>query len=441
MKQQKKKSKITFLIPFLILALVTLGASLLYDILVNEHGKAKNMEPENAEDTVVLELAYAYQNSQWNSAIESIVQAFEKEYPDIEINYDINYEDNVYEDNLSKRIARDELGDIVQLKTPEAYAAGGLLGEISGEVADQVNSVYYYDDKVYGVGAVESTWGILYNKSLFDSLELKEPETYSDFLRICEALKRRNITPIGVGGGDLWHMEYWVNHFFRTDVLSKDEEWLKKCEAGEVSWTDEKPTQMMAHLCQMFDSGYVNEDWMTATDTSLSYNMSEGEFAMIYTGPWTAAAIEKLQPDMELGWFYVPDENGTVYASDNLDTFWSITASCAEDPEKYDAAMTFLNYFYSEEAYSRLCEDSSTFPLTDVEMQYEENSLLEDTWSSFAAADRRISIYIGNEDTPQGFEKSMLEIVKETLNGDVSAEEGLQMIQKTWEQCREGEGL
>ena len=57
------------------------------------------------------------------------------------------------------------------------------------------------------------------------------------------------------------------------------------------------------------------------------------------------------------------------------------------------------------------------------------------------AADRRISIYIGNEDTPQGFEKSMLEIVKETLNGDVSAEEGLQMIQKTWEQCREGEGL
>ena len=170
MKQQKKKSKITFLIPFLILALVTLGASLLYDILVNEHGKAKNMEPENAEDTVVLELAYAYQNSQWNSAIESIVQAFEKEYPDIEINYDINYEDNVYEDNLSKRIARDELGDIVQLKTPEAYAAGGLLGEISGEVADQVNSVYYYDDKVYGVGAVESTWGILYNKSLFDSL-------------------------------------------------------------------------------------------------------------------------------------------------------------------------------------------------------------------------------------------------------------------------------
>ena len=32
----------------------------------------------------------------------------------------------------------------------------------------------------------------------------------------------------------------------------------------------------------------------------------------------------------------------------------SITASCAEDPEKYEAAMTFLNYFYSEEAYSRL---------------------------------------------------------------------------------------
>ena len=42
---------------------------------------------------------------------------FEKKYPNIKVNYEVNYEDKVYEDILIKKIARNELGDIVQLKT------------------------------------------------------------------------------------------------------------------------------------------------------------------------------------------------------------------------------------------------------------------------------------------------------------------------------------
>lgn len=439
MRGQKKKGKITFLIPFLVLALATLGVSLLYDMLVNGHG-SREMEETPDQDAVVLELAYAYQNSQWNAAIENVVRSFEKEHPEIIIQYDINYEDSVYEDNLIKRIARNELGDIVQLKTPEAYAESGLLGVISEDVAKQVSSVYSRDGKIYGVGAVESTWGILYNRALLDTYDLEEPETYDDFLNICEFFKRKNITPIGVGGEDLWHMEYWVNHFFRTDVLLEDPDWLKKCEAGQVRWTDEAPRRMMEHLSQLFGSGYVNEDWMTTTDTGLSYDMSEGKFAMIYTGPWTADSIWKLQPEMELGWFYLPDEDGVVCASDNLDTFWSVTASCAADPEKYEAAMTFLDYFYSQDVYRELCEDSDAFPLTEAEVPYEDGSLPGDAWKDFEEADRKISTYIGNEDTPQGFEKQMLEIVQQVLGGACSVEEGLEQIQWTWEQCREGEG-
>ena len=159
---------------------------------------------------------------------------------------------------------------------------------------------------------------------------------------------------------------------------------------------------------------------------------------MVYTGPWTAETVQKLNPDMELGWFYVPDENGTVRASDNLDTFWSITAACAEDPEKYRAAVTFLEYFYSGDAYAKFCEDSATFPLTGMEPQYGEDSLLGDAWGALTLADQRVSTYIGNEDTPQEFERSMLEIVRKTLDGDCSREEGLRQIQQAWERSSEG---
>ena len=435
---QNKRKQVMFLLPFLILAMAALVASFVYDIFANRVLETEGRKQEMEQEKVELELVYAYQNPQWNSAIENLVHSFEKDNPGIRIHYEISYEDTVYEDILSKRIARNELGDIVQLKTPKAYAAGGLLGEIDDDVAAQVSSLYSYDGKVYGVGAVESTWGVLYNKTLFDSYGLKEPETWEEFLDICGFLKRRRITPVGVGGGDLWHMEYWVNHFFRTDVISSDGDWLKKCQTGETSWTDEEPQEMIRHLCQLFQNGYVNENWMTTTDTSLSYRMSEGEMVMIYTGPWTAKMIEKLHPELELGWFYVPDENGMTIASDNLDTFWSVTASCAEDPQKYEAAMTFLNYFYSRDAYAQLCNDSCTFPLSEAEVPYERNSLMEDVWKSFEGADQRVPVYIGNEDTPEAFERNMLEVVKEILEGTRTPEEGLQEIQNRWEQCSVG---
>lgn len=432
-----KAKKILKVIIALCIVLACISASLFYDIFQNGF----RQEAESGQEEIVeLRLVYAYQNLQWNSAIETVIASFEEEYPDIDVVYEISYQDSVYEDVLSKKIARNELGDIVQLKTPEAYAATGLLGEITDELADDINVVYTYDGKVYGVGAVESTWGVLYNKDIFDEYGLEEPRTYDDFLEICSTLKENNITPIGVGGSDLWHMEYWTNHFFRMDVLSQDADWLKKCSAGEVSWEDELPRKMMEHMKGLFQAGYVNENWLSTTDVSLSYKMTEEEIAMIYTGPWTAAAIQKLDSDMELGWFYVPDEKGVVYATDNQDTFWSITAECAEDESKYQAAMTFLNYFYSREAYKTLCQTTYTFPLTDVGQGYEMTGIQEDVISSFDAADYRITTYIGNEDTPEEFEKNMLVVVRDILDGSAGIDDGLKKIQSIWEQYNKQEG-
>ncbi|MCC8081906.1 MAG: ABC transporter substrate-binding protein [Lachnospiraceae bacterium] len=433
-KTSQHMKKMRILIPLLFLALAALCLSLFYEVFAGR----MTVNTDDEEVVTVLELVYAYQNPQWNTAIENVIEEFEETHPDIVIHYDVNYEDTVYEELLTRRVARGELGDIVQLKTPEAYAAGGLLGEISEEVSSLVSSVYTYEGTMYGVGAVDSTWGILYNKTLFEEYGLEEPETYDDFLQICKTLKRKGVTPIGVGGADLWHMEYWVNHFFHTDVLTVEADWLEKCSLGEVSWTDAAPTAMMNHLYSLFEKGYVNENWLTTTDTSLSYKMSEGEVALLYTGPWTAAAIEQLNPDMELGWFYVPDESGIVYATDNLDTFWSVTAECAVDEKKYEAAMTFLSWFYSDEIYLSFCETSCTFPLTDLEPDFETGSVYEEVWEAFQSADERVSVYIGNEDTPEDFEKSMLETLQDILSGTVSAEDGLLEIQRLWERSGGG---
>ena len=428
----RKRGLLIISIIILVSLLVILCGSLFYDNIRNK-GRTKSAGED--ENQVEIELVYAYQNAQWNSAIEATVRNFEKKYPNIKVNYEVNYEDKVYEDILIKKIARNELGDIVQLKTPEPYANSDTLGEISDEVKNLVKYTYDVGGKTYAVGAVKSTSGIIYNKEIFERYGLSVPQTYQDFLNICKTLKSKGIVPIGVGGSDLWHMEYWVNHFFRTDVLSKNPEWLSQCSEGVVSWTDAEVIQMLADLKNLFDAGYVNDDWQTTRDGNLPYKMAEGEIAMMYTGPWTSFAIQKLNPSMELGWFYVPDVKGVTYAGDNLDTFWSVTKECEEDPDKYDAAMTFLKYFYSEQNYTLICEAICSFPLTKEWIATAGVPFQEETERAFRSSDKQIATYIGDEDTPVDFEKGMLLLLRSELKGEVSVTDTAQHIQQLWNSC------
>lgn len=430
MKEGNKRRLLIISIVVLISLLAILCGTLFYDNMRSKES-VKNTDAE--ENQVEIELVYAYQNPQWNSAIESTVRNFEQLYPNIKVNYEVNYEDKVYEDILIKKIARDELGDIVQLKTPGAYASSDTLGEISDEVADLVKYNYTINGKVYGVGAVESTSGIIYNKALFEKCRLEVPTTYEEFLEVCDVLKRRGITPIGVGGNDLWHMEYWVNHFFRTDVLDQNPGWLEECSAGTVSWTDAEPVKMLTDLRGLFDAGYVNTDWQTTRDGNLPYKMAEGEIAMMYTGAWTSFAIHKLDPDMDLGWFYVPNEDGETYAGDNLDTFWSVTKECEENPKRYEAAMKFLKYFYSEENYTQVCEAICGFPLTKEWIATAGVPFQEEAERAFRSSTHQISTYIGNEDTPVDFEKGMLLLLRGELSGELSVEETANRLQQLWE--------
>ena len=432
MINRRKRGLLIISIIILVSLLVILCGSLFYD---NIRNKERTKSAGKDENQVEIELVYAYQNAQWNSAIEATVRNFEKKYPNIKVNYEVNYEDKVYEDILIKKIARNELGDIVQLKTPELYANSDTLGEISDEVKNLVKYTYDVGGKTYAVGAVESTSGIIYNKEIFERYGLNVPQTYQDFLNICKTLKSKGIDPIGVGGSDLWHMEYWVNHFFRTDVLSKNPDWLRQCSEGVVSWTDAEAIQMLNDLKNLFDAGYVNDDWQTTRDGNLPYKMAEGEIAMMYTGPWTSFAIQKLNTSMELGWFYVPGANGVTYAGDNLDTFWSVTKECEENPDKYDAAMTFLKYFYSEQNYTLTCEAICSFPLTKEWIATAGVPFQEETERAFRSSDKQIATYIGNEDTPVDFEKGMLLLLRSELKSEVSVTDAAQHIQQLWDSC------
>ena len=81
-----------------------------------------------------------------------------------------------------------------------------------------------------------------------------------------------------------------------------------------------------------------------------------------------------------------------------------------------------------------LCQRTYTFPLLKEETSYGDMTDIQtDVYESFLSADSRISVYIGNEDTPEEFEKAALNVVLEVLDHQVSVENGLEIIQDIWD--------
>lgn len=389
--------------------------------------------PQDTEQ-VAITLVYPFQNRQWSACVEEVVRQFEDANPGIHVSYEVRYEDEVYDDTLTRLVARDELGDIVQLKEPYAFAENGLLAPLPDELAAQVNSVCRVDGLPYAVAAVGATTGVVYNKALFAEYGLEPPESYGEFLDLCAALRRRGIAPLGVGGGDLWHMEYWMNHFLRSDVLSRDPDFLALCAAGERDWNDPLITDMLTHMSQLFLRGYVDDNWPSTPDAALAYHMAESEVAMVFSGPWLIRDILALDPDMELGWFYVPNESGQVVAGESMDVFWAVTARCGEDEERYQAAAAFLAFFYSEGVYERLCQAMAGYSTLSDESRgkYPVSGAITDVIDAHERADLRFSAYIGDENTPAGFEKRLLSLLMELCRGEAGPEEAQALADRYW---------
>lgn len=427
----KSHHKFEIIVVSLLLIIAAVAVSFIFDIF-NIHTKTSI---ETDEEPVTVDFCYAFQNTMWDTAIRQVIKDFESENPDIHINYEIAYEDTVYENYLTKKIARGELADIVQLKTVLPYAKSDLLGSISEDVAALVDKTYEYNGDTVGVGVVETTWGILYNKEIFEKYSISEPATIDEFYTACEKLLEAGVVPIGIAGGNLWHMEYWVNHYFRADIIADNEDWLVECMNGEASWTDASVTKMLQDLKLLFDNGYVNPDWQTTSDIELSYRLRDSEIAMVYTGPWTAALLTQ-EYDTSLGWFYLPLEDGRVQAADNFDTYFAISKNCEKNKKKYEAAMRFLQFLYSSDEYTYVYQSIYAFPTTGTKKEADMTEIESEIASDFDKADLYSDVYIGNEDTPEYFEEGMLNIIIDILTNEISIEDGQNRLQLLWEQCR-----
>ncbi len=382
-----------------------------------------------------ITLTFSGGDMAWNKTIDTVVRGFHKIYPNITVNCSNGTASSgLYNDFLKKQDAVGELGDIIEISDAKQFATNERIVVLPEEITSLAKFHYSYDGFIYAVATKITTQGIVYNKKIFRQLGLSEPKTYSDFIALCDTIKKYRLIPVATGGKDLWHMGFWINHFFRQDVLLHNTGWLEERNEGKVAWRDEEPGNMLRHIKELFQTGYVQPDFMKISDSLAISEMAYGQAVMLYSGPWVFEQLLNLNPDMEPGWFFLPDESGNCMVFEDTSSGWSITAECKRDKKKYEAAVLFLQYFYSEPVYTNVCQTMNAMPSVQEKIEYGMLPVQKKVLKDFDSAQNTTVRQIGDEESPEGFRNYMFKLVQELINGKYEVKEVQQLLDEKWDE-------
>jgi len=141
---------------------------------------------------------------------------------------------------------------------------------------------------LYGVPFATQTFLILYNKTLFAQYGQEEPQTWNDFLAICELFKKKGIIPLANGLGTPWHNEAIFGGLFPSSLGRRFEEDLRE---GRTNFRDPRFTNALVKLYRM--RSFLPTNYATLESSSAKDLFASAGAAMIVGGSFELSDIQK----------------------------------------------------------------------------------------------------------------------------------------------------
>lgn len=326
----------------------------------------------------------------WSNAasveyLKGISDAFNKAYPDYTLN--VNEVPSAEVDQvIQTRISAGNI-DIVSFQTfskPQQdwnkesidkpawqqYIDEGLLVDLTDE--DFIKNYNLdtlmgnaYNDRLYSVceGTVAYN-GLFYNKAIFTELGLKVPQTWAEFIAICEAVKADGkYTVLSAGAADQWPLNMFANALLSGNYGADCKDLGQKLLTGEMKHTD--PEVMLIYNCMDEFASYLEPGVTGIAYSDAPGRFATGNMAMYADGSWSAPDIAKANADLDFGYFPLP---GVDARTDGLPQQYAIKydlsfAVPTNAPNK-DGALAFLTYFSQKDVYTAFLNKVEGFSAT-----------------------------------------------------------------------------
>ena len=321
-----------------------------------------------AEETV--ELTMLSWRSEDTEILNEIGEMFTAEHPNITVTFDIPTSNeteyyNVMKTRLmSSQSTVDILGVHPGSMTAELVEANKLVELTDTALAgliepDLLESEKTEDGKIYGVPQTFQAYVIFYNKDIFAECGLEAPETWDELMNVASVLRENGYGTISAGFGEAWCYDLINNPLF-TSYNSDNLRIQYDLEMGTANWTDENVRKVFEDVKAYGENGvFIDGVQGTSYDASIAL-FAQGVAAMLSTGSWDINAIRGQNPDLNFGFFVLPNSEVYCPMTTALGQSYAINA----DSPNVEEAMMFLEYLYSPEIAQLYAEATSQFSAT-----------------------------------------------------------------------------
>jgi multiple sugar transport system substrate-binding protein/raffinose/stachyose/melibiose transport system substrate-binding protein len=255
------------------------------------------------------------------------------------------------------------------------------------------------DGKQYFVPTSYYWWAVYYNKKVFDKLGLEPPETWEEFLQVCETLKENGVTPIVSGTKNAWPAAAWFDYL---NMRVNGPEFHINLMLGKEKYDDPRVKKTFEYWAELLEKGYFIEDAAAYDWQDVIPELVQEKAGMYLMGQFVMDSIpEENKADFDFFRFPIIDPNVPIGEDAPTDGYFA--AANAPHP---DAAKAFLAYLGSKEAQEYVAKELKRLP-TNTEVDTSGFDPASQKGMELLKAADYIAQFYDRDTTPEMAEKGM----------------------------------
>jgi multiple sugar transport system substrate-binding protein/raffinose/stachyose/melibiose transport system substrate-binding protein len=210
--------------------------------------------------------------------------------------------------------------------------------------------------KQYFVPSSWYWWAVYYRKDIFEQYGLTAPETWDEFLQVCETLKANGIAPITIGTKYRWTAAAWFDYL---NMRVNGPEFHINLMLGKESYDDPRVLKVFTdYWAPLIENGYFIEDPAAYSWSEAIPFMLEGNAAMYLMGDFLRDSYPDEDED-KLDFFRFPIIDPNVPIGEDAPTDGFLIAANAQHVE---AAKNFIAYLGGVEAQQFFADELGRLP-------------------------------------------------------------------------------
>lgn len=369
---------------------------------------------------------------------QPILDAFASEYPDIKVEFQYAAPVADYLEKMQVLTSTGEVPDIfyIAAENKTEMIENGYCEDLTNtqavaKLVDENKKTYEADGKIYGFAPTTWVGGYFYNKDIFQELGLEEPQTWTEFLTVCETLKNNDIRAI-IERGE-WFWDSFLGPFM-NDYMAENPSYHQDVINGDKTFADGWGPYIEKWYNDLMVPEYIDEDLVSVSSQEFFSEFAAGNAGLLAGHAGHLKDLQRLEPEFEVGFFPMTGteaETKVVYGA--VDCALAISSE-----SRYKAqAEIFLN-FISRDDIVQLYQNMNGYVIGMDGIESNVDPILKDIAEMYSEGSIGVYIPQGNWGTyGTALQQELISSSQQLLLKEIDCDTFISNMQKKLEELKE----